>query len=148
MDAIDLIKHDHREIDELFARFLEVESGMTQDDVFQQIQTRLNTHTEMEERFFYPVMRQFAADKVEESLKEHSQIKEILGRLVDTDLDEESCEKCFTELRHDVRQHVEEEESPQGILELARTHLSEGQLMEMAAAMETLMQRGHEDLAA
>jgi hypothetical protein len=148
MDAIDLLKRDHRDIEELFSEFFEVEPNITQEDLFEQIRTRLNTHTEMEERFFYPAMQPFAAEKVERSLKEHGRMKEILAELLDADLNEESFEKRFTELMVDVRHHVEEEESPQGILELGRTHLSEDQLNEIASGMRTLKKDGQQDLAA
>src|SRR4051812_43853344 len=127
MDAVELIKGDHRHIEKLFAKFYETEMEGTQEDLYQQIQTGLNAHAEMEERVLYPAVRQFAEEEVEEALQEHAQVKQTLMDLLDADLNEENFEMRFNQLVEDVRHHVEEEESPNGILELARQNLDEKQ---------------------
>jgi hypothetical protein len=48
----------------------------------------------------------------------------------------------------DVQTHVEEEEAPGGILELAREHFSVGQLSQMGSRMQDIQRREREDLAA
>ena len=124
MDAIELIKQDHRRIEELFEQFLQAESDMTQEELLQGIQTGLSAHSEMKERVLYSELKSIAADQVQKALEEHSEVKEILAELIDADLDEDSFEKRFRELREDVQTHVEEEEASGGILELAREHLA------------------------
>jgi hemerythrin superfamily protein len=148
MDAIELIKKDHREVDELFTQFLSAESDLTLEDLFQEIETALRAHTEMEERAFYPTIRKFAADKVDEALREHSQVKELLDNLLDGDIDEEAFESQFHRLVEDVRRHVEEEESPEGILELARQHMNHEELARLGAELQRIKQEVEEDLAA
>src|SRR4051794_22914646 len=135
MDAIELIKTDHRRIEELFGKFLETESDMTQEELFQQIETGLNGHSEMEENVLYKELKQFAPDKVEEAIEEHAAVKELLAELLDDDIDDDSFETRFNQLMDDVQHHVEEEESPGGILEVAREHFDEAKLSEMGAEM-------------
>ena len=149
MDAIELIKQDHRRIAELFEQFLQAESDMTQEELLQGIQTGLSAHSEMEERVLYSEVKSIAADQVQKALEEHSEVKEILAELLDADLDEDSFEKRFRELMEDVQTHVEEEEASGGILELAREHFSDSQLSLMGSHMQDI-QGGEreEDLAA
>src|SRR6185369_5424929 len=98
MDAIELIKKDHREVDELFTQFLSAESDLTLEDLFQQIETSLRAHTEMEERAFYPTVRKFAAVKVDDGLRDNSKVKELIVNLPKGDIDEEAFESHFHRL--------------------------------------------------
>jgi hemerythrin superfamily protein len=148
MDAIKLIKQDHQMVDELFTRFLQTDSENTQEDLFQKIETALNAHTEMEERVFYPAVRQFAADKVDEAVREHSQVKELLADILDADVDDDTFESQFNRLVEDVRHHVEEEEAPGGILELARQHMDEQELARLGKELQRIKDDTEEEMAA
>jgi hemerythrin superfamily protein len=77
MDAIEPIRQDHRRIEELFEQFLQAEPDMTQEELFQEIQTGLSAHSEMEERVLYSELKSTAVDQVEKALQEHSEVKEI-----------------------------------------------------------------------
>ena len=148
MDAIELIKQDHREVDELFTQFLSAESDLTLEDLFQRIETALTAHTEMEEKVLYPAVKKFAPEKVHEALHEHSQVKELLIELLGIDIDDEEFESQFNRLVEDVRQHVEEEESPEGILEVARQHINHQELARLGVELQRIKQETEEDLAA
>jgi hemerythrin superfamily protein len=148
MNAVDIIKEDHRRIEDLFAKFLETDSEITQETLFEQIETGLNTHSEMEERVLYPALRQFAAGKVDEAIDEHSEVKDLLLELLESDLDEDAFESQFNRLVEDVRQHVEEEESPNGLLALAQQHFDNEQLSAMARDLLDVKREVEEDLAA
>src|SRR6516164_3891227 len=106
MNAIDFIKQDHLRIDELFQKFLAAESETAEEDLLQEIETGLSAHSDMEEQVFYPALKNIAADKVEEALKEHAEVKEMLADLLDADLSEENFESKFQTLVDDVRNHV------------------------------------------
>src|SRR5262249_40429528 len=125
MDAIELLKQDHRRIEQLFSAFLDTEAENSPHDLFQEIETELGAHIEAESRVFYGALREHASGKVEAGLKQHARIKKILADLLDTDLNEEAFETLFSELIEDVRHHVEEEEGPGGVLETARTNLNQ-----------------------
>ena len=147
MDAVDLIKQDHRRIERMLDRFLETESEMTQEDLSQEIQTGLTIHAEIEERVLYPAVRHFARKQVNEAVKKDAEVREILMDLLDADLNEQTLEERFTQLMEDVRNHIKEQEAQGGLLELARRHLDADTLVEMAAQI-TRIQRGLENLAA
>lgn len=148
MDAIDFIKQDHRRIEDLFGKFLETESDTTQEQLYQDIQTGLNAHAGMEESILYRELQPFAEDKVRQAIEEHAEIKRILTELLDVDLNEDDFETRFNQLMEDVNRHFEEEQSPGGILELAREHFDDRKLSEMAANMQKIQQNTGEDLAA
>ena len=148
MDAIELIKQDHREVDELFTQFLSAESDLTLEDLFQQIETALTAHTEMEEKVLYPAVKKFAPEKVQEALHEHSQVKELLTDLLGIDIDDEEFESQFNRLVEDVRHHVKEEESPEGILEVARQHMNHQELARLGVELQRIKKETEEDLAA
>ena len=148
MNAIELIKQDHQRIEELFRNFFETESETSQEDIFQQIETGLTAHSEMEEQVFYPALEEFAPDKVEEAVKEHAEVKEMLADLLDADLNEQTFESKFQKLMDDVRKHVKEEEAPGGLLEIADASLGRERLSKMANEMLNVQHRIKEDLAA
>src|SRR5882724_5734403 len=107
MDAIELIKQDHRNVERLFTEFLETEDSEVdgREDLFQQIQTELNAHIEAEEKVFYPAMQSKTPDKIQESLREHSQVKQLLADLLDLDFDEDEFPIKFNKLMEDVLHH-------------------------------------------
>src|ERR1051326_4701009 len=127
MNAIEFIKQDHLRIDELFQKFLASESETTQEKLCQEIETGLSAHAEMEEKAFYPALKDIAPDKVDEAIKEHAQVKQLLADMLDADLNDEGFDSKFQQLVDDVRHHVEEEEAPGGVLEAAADSLSEEQ---------------------
>ena len=148
MNAIEFIKKDHRRIEELFENFLAAEAEMTQEDLFQEIETGLSAHSEMEEEVFYPALKGISPDKIDEALKEHAQVKELLADLPAADLSEEGFESRFQRLVKDVRHHVKEEEAHGGVLEIAAESLGADQLNEMTNEMLRIQHRIKEDLAA
>jgi hemerythrin superfamily protein len=148
MDVIDFIKQDHQRIEDLFNKFLASEVEAQQEDLYQEIQTGLNAHSEMEERVLYPALKQFAPEQVDEALEEHGEVKEILAELLDADLNGEEFDVRFNELMSDVIHHVEEEESPQGLLEVARRNFDQKRLAQMVREMQDIKREVQEDLAA
>jgi hemerythrin superfamily protein len=148
MNAIEFIKQDHLRIDELFQKFLASESETTQENLFQEIETGLSAHAEMEEKAFYPALKDIAPDKVDEAIKEHAQVKQLLADMLDADLNDEGFDSKFQQLVDDVRHHVEEEEAPGGVLEAAADSLSEEQLSEMMDEMLRVQRSIKEDMAA
>ncbi len=148
MNAIEFIKEDHLRIEELFQKFLAAEGETTEESLFQQIETGLSAHSEMEEQVFYPALKDIAGDKVKEALKEHAEVKQMLADLLDADLNDEDFEPKFQKLVEDVRHHVKEEEAPNGVLELAAESLGAEQLSEMAREMLRIQRGIKDDMAA
>jgi hemerythrin superfamily protein len=115
MDAITLLREDHRSVEKLFKSFEKAgeralaTKGKIADDVIRQ----LSVHAAIEEQVFYPAVREAVADMKElvlESLEEHHIVKWVLSELDGLDPSDERFEAKMTVLIENVRHHVKEEE--------------------------------------
>jgi len=111
MDALELLKHDHREVKDLF-RKIEGAKGKQKNAVFNQIKKALQTHTRIEESIFYPAMekKEELKDMVLESYEEHKQIKNLLSEMDTLVADSQKFEPKLKVLKENVEHHAEEEE--------------------------------------
>jgi hypothetical protein len=149
MNAIDLLKQDHRNVEELFAKFLQLQgSEEEREQVFQEIQTELLVHTEVEEKVFYPLLTAEIPDEVDEALEEHLEIKEMLAELLDTDFDEDDFDGKFTAMIRAVQNHVEQEERTGGIMDISRQKISEENLTNLANDIQVLKRVIQDELVA
>src|SRR5262249_3162626 len=148
--AIDLLKDDHREVERLFSEFLASEDSepIQREEIFQQIEKELLVHGDIEEKIFYPAVEAFAESKVDEAVSEHQQIKQILADMLEIAIDDEAFDKKLATLMETVQRHVQEEEAPNGILELARQKLDNNRLEELARQMQAMKRSSSEELAA
>ena len=115
MDAITLLKQDHRELEKLFKRFEAAgdRAFAEQRRVVDKIIEELSIHASIEETLFYPVTRAGVPEVEDialESLEEHHIVKILLAELEHMDPAEERFVPKVTVLIENVRHHVEEEE--------------------------------------
>lgn len=112
MDALELLKKDHRAVKDLFKRAETNKDEKQQKRLFEQIKTELETHTRIEESVFYPAMekRDELKDMVLESLEEHKQVKTLLREIENLTSDSEKFEPKLKVLMENVEHHAEEEE--------------------------------------
>jgi hemerythrin superfamily protein len=115
MDAITLLKNDHKAVSKLFREFerLGDRAFKAKRDVVDRIIHELSVHAAIEEQLFYPTARKAAPDTedhVLESLEEHHIVKWVLSELEDMDPEHERFDAKVTVLIENVRHHVEEEE--------------------------------------
>jgi hemerythrin superfamily protein len=150
MDAITLLKQDHREVEGLFKRFERAgdRGTATKRQVVEQLIKALAVHAAIEEQLFYPAAREAvegAEDTLLESLEEHHIVKWVLSELDGMEPDAERFDAKVTVLVESVRHHVEEEESelfPQVRQAMGRKALAElGD--RMAEAKKTAPTRPH-----
>ena len=139
MDAISLLKDDHRAVEALFKRFekagsdAHVERRRIVDDIIKE----LSVHAEIEETVFYPAVREAVPpteDEVLEALEEHHVAKWTLSELEGMDPRAERFEAKVTVLMENVRHHVEEEESE--LFPQVRKALSRKALNDMGVALQ------------
>ena len=106
--AIDLLKQDHREVEELFSRF-----ESTRDPaIVEKICSELEVHTAAEEELVYPVLRDDVSDGAKlagEAEHEHAEARQIIGRIKQT-TDAEHLNDVVAELKKAIEHHVQEEE--------------------------------------
>jgi len=141
MDAITLLKDDHRTVKELFRKFEKAgeRAHKTKRTLVDKITEELSVHSAIEEQVFYPAVREAvetAEDEVLESLEEHHIVKWTLSELEKMDPQDERFDEKVTVLIESVRHHIEEEEGemfPKVRRALSRSQLSDlGELMERA----------------
>lgn len=116
MDAITLLKEDHRTVEQLFKRFEQAgdRAHVQKRQIVDRIIQELSVHAAIEEQVFYPVARTTVPDTEDialESLEEHHVVKWLLEELVDMDPAQERFDAKVTVLIENVRHHVEEEEN-------------------------------------
>ena len=113
-NAIDLLKADHRLVEELFEKVKENENG-DNSDVFRKIKQELDTHTHIEETIFYPHLMEEGDKELErivrEGIEEHRQAKAFLLELDGMSGDTEGFRAKIKVLMEDVEHHVQEEEN-------------------------------------
>jgi hemerythrin superfamily protein len=141
MDAIKLLKQDHKSVEDLFKKFEKAgdRAYKTKRKLADQIITELSVHASIEEQVFYPGVRESVKgteDVVLESLEEHHIVKWTLSELEGMDPEDERFDAKVTVLMESVRHHVKEEEQemfPKVRKALGRAKLNDlGQRMERA----------------
>ena len=143
MDAIRLLKDDHKVVERLFKDFEKAgdeaytEKRATVDRIIEE----LSKHAAIEEQLFYPVVRATvpeAQDITLESLEEHHIVKWVLSELDGMDPRAERFDAKVTVLIENVRHHVEEEE--QELFPKVRDELGRNALNDLGDAMATAKQ--------
>ena len=112
MDALELLKTDHKTVKQLFKKAEGNNNEKQQKKLFEQIKTELETHTHIEETVFYPAVAKIdeLKDMVLESLEEHKQVKTLLREMENLTEDSEKFEPKLKVLMENVEHHAEEEE--------------------------------------
>lgn len=133
MDAITLLKDDHKDLERLFKRFERAgdRAFVEKREIVDRIIEGLSLHAAIEEQLFYPVARATVPETDDialESLEEHHIVKWVLSELADLDPHDERFDAKVTVLIENVRHHVKEEETdffPKVRGELSRTALND-----------------------
>jgi hemerythrin-like domain-containing protein len=111
MDAIEMLKRQHREVAALFEQLDETTSSGERRRIFEEIADALAVHAAIEEKHFYPyVLKQGTEAILRESVEEHLQIKRVIADLLRLEPDDAAFTAKARVLQDDVERHVEEEE--------------------------------------
>ena len=115
MNAMDLLKKQHKEVKGLFKKVDKTEDSRQRRQLMDQIVTALEGHTTIEEEIFYPAVRELETKKAEEMIneafEEHHVVKLVLAELPKVDPADERFEAKMTVLSELIEHHVEEEET-------------------------------------
>jgi hemerythrin superfamily protein len=112
-DVIELLEHDHREVEQMFAEFEQATDPIDRRALADKIIIELVKHSEAEEQAVYPAMRQALPDGdslVEHEISEHSEAELIMKQLDGMDPGNPEFGVLMTQLMVAIRQHVQEEE--------------------------------------
>ena len=139
MDAVTLLRNDHRTVEGLFKKFEKAgpNAHKTKKDLVEKIIEELSIHAAIEEQVLYPAARKAvpdASDEVLEALEEHHIVKWVLSELDGMEPTDERFQAKVTVLIENVRHHVEEEEDD--LFPQLRKAMKRKELEELAQAME------------
>ena len=111
MDAIDLLRMQHHEMEHALARVLEAPDPATRKARFTQVADDLTLHIASEEQVFYPAVKAARTEDILlESLEEHLSLKRLLADLLDMDPAEQTFDAKFKVLKEQAEHHHREEE--------------------------------------
>jgi hemerythrin-like domain-containing protein len=116
-DVIEVLEHDHREVEQMFAELESLRGASTEDDksrrkaVTEQVSIELVRHSVAEEVLVYPeVERKVSAEEAEHAREEHAEAEETLQRLEKLDADDPAFDDELATLMGEIRHHIEDEE--------------------------------------
>ena len=116
-DVIEVLEHDHREVEEMFAELESLRGASTEEDISrrktlaEQVTIELVRHSVAEEVLVYPqVEREVSAEEAKHAREEHAEAEETLQRLERLDADDPSFDDELATLMSEIRHHIEDEE--------------------------------------
>lgn len=135
MNAIDLLKSQHREVEQLFSKLEKAKGAKSKRAAFEAVADALAAHATIEEHQFYPAVKaKRTEDILLESLEEHLGIKRVLADLLQISADDETFDAKAKVLKEQVEHHVEEEE--EDLFPKVKKLLAKEELEELGANLE------------
>jgi hemerythrin superfamily protein len=113
MDAIELLEHDHRMVEQLFRDYPAAASDRQRRGVVEILIRELSKHAALEELTVYPFARRSlpaGTVDVDEHLAEHMAVKKTLAALDSLPVGDGGERALVGKLQREVEQHVAEEE--------------------------------------
>jgi hemerythrin superfamily protein len=122
MDAIQLLKADHRQVEEWFEQFESSRAEKKKIDLAHKICTALTVHTQIEEEIFYPAYVEATGDEEmhDEAHVEHKGAKNLIAEIEGGQPGEEMWEAKVSVLSEMIKHHVHEEEMRDGLFATAK----------------------------
>ena len=122
MDAIALLKSDHRQVEQWFEQFEKARDGNRKQNLAGKICNALKIHTTIEEEIFYPAFLDATEDKDlhHEAEVEHAGAKKLIAEIEGSGPDDEYYDAKVKVLSEMIKHHVKEEEQLGGMFAEAR----------------------------
>jgi len=113
MNGLELLKQDHRKVEQLFAQVEATDDGQQHEKLFQQIKTELETHTYIEETVLYPALKKHEELKALtlEAEEEHKQVKTLLRETEQLSGSSDRFGAKLKVMQENIEHHVKEEET-------------------------------------
>jgi hemerythrin superfamily protein len=112
LSAIEILEADHRQVEEFFDEYEELDDANDKEQLAVKICTALQAHTQIEEEIFYPAAREAIenSELIEEATVEHASAKKLLAEIENMKPGEKLYDAKVKVLQEQVLHHVEEEE--------------------------------------
>src|SRR5688572_1074108 len=149
MDAIALLKADHRQVEEWFEQFEKARDDNRKQTLATKICNALKVHTTIEEEIFYPAFLDATEDRDmhHEAAVEHAGAKNLIAEIEASGPDDDYYDAKVKVLSEMIKHHVKEEEQPGGMFAQARkSDMDLDQLGEQMAARKAELEGSMADL--
>jgi Hemerythrin HHE cation binding domain len=140
-DVIEVLEHDHREVEQMFAELESLRGAATADaqarrkELTVQVTIELVRHSVAEEVLVYPkVEDQVSAEEAEHAREEHAEAEETLHRLEKLDADDPAFDTELAALMGEIRHHIADEEGQ--MFAHMRQVIDAGELRKLGARVE------------
>jgi hemerythrin-like domain-containing protein len=139
VEATNLLKHQHREVEALLKKALEAKEPTERMNLFKQIDRNLRLHAIIEEEIFYPELRRRLEKsqerlEVAEAYEEHNLVKITIEGLEKLDPGSEQFQAKLVVLADLVQHHVDEEEGT--MFKIAHHVFDKPELEEVGSRLE------------
>jgi hemerythrin superfamily protein len=112
VSAIDFLKRQHREAEQLFEQLKVSDDERERVQLLGRLAEALTLHALLEERHFYPLCRRVGLEEeANRSVEEHAQVKALVGRTLQLTRRDPQLLPTVERLQDAVEAHVEEEET-------------------------------------
>lgn len=110
MSAIELLKQQHREVEDLFQR-IKASHADARISLLGRVAESLTIHSALEEQYFYPFARRRGVDGlIDESLKDHAEVRQLVSEILQVKQTDPRLEGLCGRLERMVGEHVRQEE--------------------------------------
>jgi hemerythrin superfamily protein len=147
MDALTLLQEDHKKVKKLLADIEKTtERGVkTREELFTKLVDELTIHEEIEERIFYPEVKERAQSKqleelVAESYEEHHFVDTVKEEIEGTPFEAEEWAAKFKVMKENIEHHADEEEEGK-MFPKVRKVFSREELEDMGTRMQELKEQ-------
>jgi len=140
-DVIEVLEHDHREVEEMFAELESLRGAATEEartrrkDVADQVTIELVRHSVAEEVLVYPKVEKMVSQaEAQRARKEHAEAEETLHRLEKLEPEDPGFDDELATLMREIRDHIAEEEGQ--MFAHMRQVIEEDELRKLGARVE------------
>ena len=142
MDALTLVRQDHKRVENLLERVERLDGDVAGERavLLGQLQAALRHHVDAEEAILYPIFRERARRAgvdlapLDQSIEQHRVITSLAGELAATAPRDPALESKLTALTEQVRTHLDTEEAE--LLTAIEDLLDDDTLLELGRRME------------
>lgn len=121
IDAVALLKADHRAVEDLFEKFENAKGGGAKERLAAQICLELIVHAQIEEEIFYPGVKDAIDEEIySEAQVEHDGAKVLIAEILAGAAEDEFYDASVKVLSEMIKHHVKEEEQRDGMFAQAK----------------------------
>ena len=140
MDAMSLLKEDHRKVKKMLAELESTtERGVkTREELFTKVKQELVVHEAIEEEIFYPALKEHPKTKeiTLEAYEEHHVVNTVMAEIEGVAYDDEKWGAKFKVMKENLEHHIEEEEGE--MFKQAKQVFDEDELARLGESMMAL----------